>query len=195
MKVIGITGGIGSGKSRVLSYIEETFKAAVCQADRVALLLQQPGQECYEEIISVFGKRILQTDGQLDRTKLAEIVFADTAKLNRLNQIVHPAVKAYIKQKIEQERLNGTACFFLEAAILIETQYDLLCDELWYIYAEEYIRRERLKSCRGYSDSKIDRIFAAQLTEEEFRSRCDKVIDNSGQFELTCAQLKQAIGE
>lgn len=195
MKVIGITGGIGSGKSRVLSYIEEVFGAVICQADQVAAQLQQPGRECYREIIRVFGTEITAPDGRLDRTKLAGIVFADTEKLRQLNQIVHPAVRDYIQKVIKQERLKGTALFFLETAILFETEYDLLCDEVWYVYAGQQNRRERLKTSRGYSDKKIDQIFAAQLTEETFCSACDKVIDNSGGFEQTRRQLEQAIGE
>lgn len=195
MKVIGITGGVGSGKSRILAYIEEHYEAVICQADHVAFLLQQPGHACYEEIIRIFGTEILLPDQQLDRKKLSSIVFQDALKLKQLNHIVHPSVKEYIINQIEQERLKGTPYFFLEAAILIESHYDLLCDELWYIYTAEPIRRARLKISRGYSEHKINQIFSAQLTESAFREKCDRTIDNSSGFEQTCEQLKQAIGE
>ncbi len=196
MRIIGITGGVGSGKSRVLSYLEDTYGAVVCQADHVAWELQNPGTDCYREIVKCFGKGILYSDlsnAAIDRAKLGQIVFSDKKQLAKLNAIMHPAVKSEIKKRIHQEAEQGTKLFVLEAALLIEEDYGEICDELWYIYTSETIRRRRLKESREYSDAKIDDIIASQLSEEVFRKECDRVIDNSGEFEHTICQIEQII--
>ncbi len=196
MKIIGITGGVGSGKSRVLSYLETTYGASICQADHVAWELQIPGTDCYEEIVKCFGTKILNTDlpnAPIDRAKLGQIVFADVRQLMKLNAIMHPAVKSEIKKRIDQEAERGTKLFVLEAALLIEEDYGAICDELWYIYAGESVRRQRLKESREYSDEKIDDLMASQLTEEVFRKECDRVIDNSGEFDDTICQIRKIL--
>lgn len=193
MKIVGITGGVGSGKSRVLSFIEEAYKAVICQADHVAWKLQEPGEKSYCEIVAHFGLEILNDDKTINRKKLGQIVFGDEKELLILNQITHPAVKEYIKEQIECEKEKGTTLFVLEAALLLEDHYDEICDELWYIYTCEEIRRKRLKESRQYSDEKINAIMASQLSEEYFREHCQIVIDNSGNFEDTCIQIKKAM--
>jgi len=193
MKVIGITGGVGSGKSRVLSYLEEKHQAVICQADQVAWELQKPGQKCYLEIVEHFGVSILNEDKTINRKALGQIVFGNDTQLLVLNAIMHPAVKCEIQKRILQEKGNGTKLFVLEAALLIEERYDEICDELWYIYTDAWIRRQRLKESRGYSDEKIDAIMASQLTEEMFRKACKNVIENNSTFEETGAKLDDAI--
>lgn len=193
MKIIGITGGVGSGKSRVLSYIEETYSCVICQADHVAWELQKPGEKGYMEIVKHFGSDVLNEDGSINRPALGQIVFSDENELLALNAIMHPAVKVAIKDKILEEINRGTELFVLEAALLIEEHYDEICDELWYIYTEEAIRRDRLKSSRGYTDEKIDSMMKTQLSEDVFRKKCKVVIDNSEDFEYTCLQIQEAI--
>ena len=193
MKIIGITGGVGSGKSRVLSYMETKYRAVICQADHVAWKLQEPGQKCYTKIVTCFGENILNDDGTINREKLGRIVFADKDKLLEINQIMHPAVKEYILEWIQREQANETTYFIIEAALLLEENYNQICDEMWYIYCHESIRRERLKLNRGYTDEKIDAIIASQLYEEIFRRECQIVIDNSGDFEDTCYQIDKAM--
>lgn len=193
MKTIGITGGVGSGKSRVLSYMETKYNAVICQADHVAWKLQEPDQKCYAQIVAYFGENILDEDGTINRGKLGQIVFANKEKLYKLNQIMHPAVKEYIVEWIQRERNDETAYFIIEAALLLEDNYSQICDEMWYIYSNESIRRDRLKSSRGYTDEKIDAIMASQLSEQIFRKECQIVIDNSGVFEDTCFQIEKAM--
>ncbi len=193
MKIIGITGGVGSGKSRVLSYMKEQFGAVICQADHVAWALQEPGQRCHMEIIERFGNDILNEDGTINRKKLGQIVFRDKKQLLVLNGIMHPAVKETIVETIQSEKEKGTSYFVLEAALLLEDDYNQICDELWYIYADEKIRRLRLKESRAYSDEKIDAIMASQLSEATFREKCQVMIDNSGDFEDTCSQIDKAM--
>ena len=191
MKIIGITGGVGSGKSEVLSYIGKNFDATVLQADEAAHLLMQPGQACYKPLLELLGPGFTDASGNFDRKKMSSVVFRDEKMRLKVNEIVHPSVKKYIRKAIEREEKQGTLFFFVEAALLIEDKYDEICDELWYIYADEHVRRERLKQDRGYTEHKIDEIMASQLSEEEFSDHCDFEIDNSGDLEDTIRQIDQ----
>jgi dephospho-CoA kinase len=180
MKVLGITGGIGSGKSTILSYIKDTYPVQVIEADDVGHQVMMPGQVCYKKIVELFGDSILQENGEIHRGLLGERVFREPDLLKQLNQIIHPAVKEYIQGEIAKERKKGQAPFFvIEAALLIEDHYELICDELWYIYTKEDIRRKRLKESRNYTDEKIDSIFKKQLSEKVFREHCSFVVDNN----------------
>lgn len=191
MRMIGITGGVGSGKSQVLSWLREHCQGEFLEADRVAHRLMARGGSCYAAIVELFGREILGEEGEIDRKKMGSRVFQDRELLKKLNAIVHPAVKAYIREAADRARARGDKFLFLEAALLIEEKYDEICDELWYVYAEEAVRRERLKKSRGYSDEKIDGMLASQLPEEEFRKHCCFVLDNSGDFSDTAKQLEQ----
>lgn len=189
MKIIGITGGVGAGKSEVLSYLEEKYHARVILADQVANKIKEPGQVCYEPIVQLLGSSVLMADGQIDRKKMGQLIFSDAKLLKRTNEIIHPAVKAYIGKEIEKAKKENVSIFVIEAALLLEDNYDAICDELWYIYTREEVRRARLKTSRGYSDAYIDQIMAKQLSEETFREGCDVVIDNSDAFEYTASQI------
>lgn len=199
MYVFGITGGVGAGKSTVLRLIKENFNASVIEADEVGRMLMEPGNSAYLKIVEIFGEDILDNPGEqgspINREKLAGIVFNNKNKRMVLNGIVHPLVKKYITEEIGRIRCAEKYDYvFVEAALLIEDHYDIICDELWYIYADEETRRERLKSSRGYSDEKIDSVFASQLSDEQFRSHCSRVIDNSHDEQMTLGQLKEIIG-
>lgn len=195
MKVIGITGGVGSGKSQVLAYLQEEKGAVVCQLDEVAKELQKSGQPCFEKIVEQFGEKMIGADGELDRGKLGEIVFSDEEKLFQLNEIVHPEVKKETVRRIaeKKEMPEVTALFIIEAALLPTAGYEDICDEMWYIYTDESVRRIRLKASRGYSDEKITHMIASQPDEELFRKTCTAVIDNSGSFESTKSQIGELL--
>ena len=197
MKFIGITGGVGAGKSAVLDYLATKPGVRVMLADEIAHELMEPGTDCYEQIRQAFPEHdIYKEDGHFDRIKLAKVIFSDGNRRARMNGIVHPAVREYILEVYEEEKTKGALDFLiLEAALLIEEHYDEICDELWYIYTSEENRRERLRENRGYSDEKIDGIFASQLTEEEYRRHCVKVIDNNGSVEDTNLQLVKIFNE
>ena len=197
MKFIGITGGVGAGKSAILGYIAEHYNAKVMLADEIAHDLMMPGTKCYDTIKEAFGAEdIFLQDGSFDRLKMAQVIFSDETKREQMNGIVHPAVREYILEVYEAEKTKGALDFLiLEAALLIEEHYDEICDELWYIYTSEENRRERIRENRGYSDEKIDGIFASQLTEEEYRRHCVKVIDNNGSVEDTNLQLVKIFNE
>ena len=191
MKVLGITGGVGSGKSQVLAYLQETYGANICQLDEVAKKLQQRGGSCFEQILLAFGENVRGADGELNRERLGQIVFRDKEKLQILNQIVHPEVKRWVQQDISEKKAEGVSLYVIEAALMPDAGYDDICQEMWYIYTEESVRRIRLKASRDYSDEKITQMIQSQPSEEQFRKISDVVIDNSGSFEET----KKKIGE
>ena len=129
MKVLGITGGVGAGKSTVLGYLAKRYGARVIEADRVAHLLQQPGGDCYDAVVNCFGREILFPDGKINRETLGRIVYTDQEQLKVLNHIVHPAVKTYIIEAIAQEQKKADVPFVtIEAALLLEDGYDRICD-------------------------------------------------------------------
>lgn len=190
MKVLGITGGVGCGKSEVLHYLQKVFHAYVCQMDEVAKHEQKSGTSCFKKILECFGKDLIKADGEIDREKLGRIVFADREKLDELNRIVHPEVMRRVREEIARKKEEGTELFVVESALLPDIGYEL-CDELWYIYTDESVRRERLKKSRGYTDEKITDMMLSQADESGFRKACTVIIDNSGTFENT----KRQIGE
>ena len=194
MRFIGITGGVGAGKTEILNYIRRHYKCEIYLADRVAEQLQEPGMECFEALVKLLGEEIKTSEGRLDRVKIAGRIFADPALLEQVNEIVHPAVKKFLLEKLKMAKESGeTELFFVEAALLIEGGYRALADELWYIYADEAVRRRRLSLERGYSEEKISQIMSRQLTEKIFRESCDFVIDNSGSLEATYKQIDRKL--
>lgn len=195
MRFIGITGGVGAGKSELLTYLRNKPNVRVMLADEIAHLLMEPGQKCYDKIITEFkDDDILNDDLTFDKNTLASKIFSDDIKRERLNSIVHPAVKEYVlaqyKMELELQKLDYLV---LEAALLIEEHYDEICDELWYVYTNKEIRRSRLKASRGYSDEKIDAIMASQLSEEEFKKVCNVTIDNNGSVERLYEQIEEGL--
>ena len=195
MKFIGITGGVGAGKSAILDYLKNKPDTKVMLADEIAHELMVPGTQCYDKLKAEFGTEdIYQKDGLFDRIKLAQVIFSDDEKRKKLNGIVHPAVRKYVIGQAAYERKEGKIkLLVLEAALLIEEHYDEICDELWYIYTSEENRRIRLKKQRNYSDEKINEIFNSQLTDEKFRKACRVVIDNNGTIEAAEAQIEAAL--
>ncbi len=196
MKVIGITGGVGAGKTAILSYIAKKYNCRIILADEVAHMVKEPGQVCYQRLITLLSEEILKPDGTIDKAKMAAKIFASEELLNEVNAIIHPAVQDYIVEVIKKEKEEKILKFlFIEAALLIEAGYLDIVDELWYIYADEDVRRARLKASRQYSDEKIDSIMEQQLSEEEFRRNCNVVIDNSGTLEAAYEQIDRKLGD
>lgn len=194
MRFIGITGGVGAGKSEILDYIGKHYSCEIYLADQVAHLVKQPGTKAYRALLSLLGQDVAGSDGQIDRAAMADRIFADPSLLEQVNGIIHPAVKAFLLERLERARAEGQAdFFFVEAALLIEGGYLALVDEMWYIYADEAVRRKRLRASRGYSEEKIARIMSSQLTEEQFRENCDYIIDNSGDFAESCRQIDERL--
>lgn len=198
MRIIGVTGGVGAGKSKVLMHLKEVYGACVIQADQVGHKVMEPGEAAYEAVLEAFRGAdasgvLLREDGSIDRGVLGSLVFADKDKLAVLNAIIHPAVKEWIRREIESQKRQGCPLLVVEAALLLEDHYEEFCQELWYIYAEEGVRRLRLMESRGYSQERITSIFQNQLSEKDFRRNCQVVIDNSGDFAKACRQIAAAL--
>lgn len=193
-KVIGITGGIGCGKSVVMDLLQQEYGAAVLLADTVGHELMEPGKINYEGILSKFGKEILNEDGQIDRKKLGACVFSDDSKLELLNQITHQNIIEEIKQRI-QLGINDPKIPFvcLESAILLTTDLEKLCDEIWYIYAREEVRIQRLIAGRGYTKEYCKSVMEKQTPEAFYRERADVILDNSGNVDETKQKLAQLL--
>ncbi len=190
-KVVGVTGGIGSGKSLVLNILQEYKGVVICKADEVARELQKKGNPCYEAILTLFGEEILAPSGEIDRKKLGEIVFSDTHALQQLNQAVHPLVKEQII--VQMQKLdNEVKVFVIEAALLIEDDYQSLCDELWYVYADDENRYTRVRKSREMTRENFDKVKSNQLSHENFLKECDVVIHNNGTIGMLELNVKNA---
>ncbi|MBQ4536291.1 MAG: dephospho-CoA kinase [Lachnospiraceae bacterium] len=194
MRFIGITGGIGAGKSEILRYIKKHYKCEIYLADEVAHLVKEPGTRCFAELVELLGPEIVGEDGFINKAVMADKIFADEAILEKVNAIVHPAVMDFILEKLETAIIRGDVeLFFVEAALLIEAGYKEVLHELWYIYADVETRAHRLRVSRGYSEEKIVQIMESQLSEEEFRKECDFIIDNSGRLEDSFRQIDEKL--
>ena len=193
MITIGITGGVGAGKSTVLDFLAEKYQAYVMKADEIGHLVMEQGQECYEPVIAFFGKQIIKDDKTIDRRQVSDVVFSHPDMLERLNEIIHPAVKRYIRRQLELKRQQGQKICVVEAALLLEDHYQEFCDTIWYIHTDQEIRIRRLMENRGYTREKSISIIASQAPEEFFRANADYVVVNNTDLKETWQQIEEGI--
>ncbi len=196
MKVYGITGGAGTGKSEVIKMLQENFGGCVIMSDEVARELMQKGNISYQLIVEYFGRDILMDDGEIDRKKLADHVFNNKEALEKLNSMTHPYVKDEIRKLITEAEASGECRFVaLESAILLECGYEDICDEFWYVYTKPEIRRQRMKETRNYSDEKVDSVMRNQQPDEVFFEQCSFVIENNTTLSDVYDQLKEKLAQ
>ena len=195
MIILGITGGVGSGKSKVLYELREKYHAYVVECDKLAHQLMLPGNIIYNKIIDVFGKDVLETDPPyyINRKKLGDIVFNDKEKLENLNSISHPLVKEKVRELISEQKQLNSELFVIEAALLIEDGYSEICDEIWYIWVNKEERIRRLMDSRNYTREKCLSIFKNQQEDIFYQTYTDATIDNSKSFDYTSKQLKDLL--
>lgn len=194
MKVYGITGGAGTGKSEVIRMLQDDFRGYVIMADEVARELTQKGHVSYRLIVDYFGRDILMEDGEIDRRKLADHVFNNEEALEKLNSMTHPYVKEEIKRQIAEAEASDNYRFAaVEAALLLECGYENICDEFWYVYTKPEIRRQRMKENRNYSDEKVDAVMRNQQPDEVFFDKCAFVIENNTTLDAVREQLKKKL--
>ena len=186
MRVIGLTGGVGAGKSRILDILQTEYGAEIIVADQVAHELMEPGQGGYREVVRALGTSFLNPDGTIDRPLLSTLIFHDRNALETMNGIIHPMVWKTIKDKICSSQAD---LIVVESAIMGREQDDIY-DEMWYVYTSEENRIRRLKENRGYSRERSLSIMKNQLSDEEFRELADRVIDNNGTVEEVKAGLE-----
>jgi len=183
MRVIGLTGGIGTGKS-VVAKILADLGGVVVDADRVGHEVYEPGREGWRRVVDAFGAGIVGPDGRIDRKRLGAIVFSDPERLAELNRLVHPLIAEAIREKIAARRRAGSEePIVVEAAVLIEANWRPLVDELWLVVALPERVIERLEKQRNLDRRAIEARMRAQLSDAERRIHADVVIDNSGTIE------------
>lgn len=190
MTVIGLTGGIASGKSTVTALLKEKG-AAIIDADKIAREIMSKGEPAWFEVLNYFGDEILNNDrSDIDRKKLAHIVFSDKAKLEVLNNITHPKIIEEIKRQVEEYKKAGKKIIVIDAALLIETGLDKIADEVWVVAANEDIQLQRLMAREKdiTKDEALKRI-KSQMPLAEKLKFADRVIDNNSSIEETKKQV------
>ncbi len=195
--VIGVTGGVGAGKSRVLGILKEEYGAHVLLADEVAAELEKPGQEGFRRLVEHFGEGILSADGKLDRAAFADRIFKDPGELAKVNAMIHPLAWQELKRQVTalaSSAEEGQDMLIVVEAALFDGQSRRLCDTLWYVDASEENRILRLMENRGYTREKCRDIIRRQPAREEFLAFSDAVIDNNGTPEETRQQLARLLG-
>jgi dephospho-CoA kinase len=189
MKVIGLTGGIGSGKSTVAGYLAG-LGAVVMDLDRVGHEVLKSGSQAFKKVVSEFGKDILDSRGEINRTRLAKIVFQEPRALARLNRIVHPAIDKIINERLEVYRRQGVKVVVLEAAAMLEAGKAKQADEIWVTTAPEATVLRRLSERSGYSQEESRARIHSQLSDEERNKRADVVIDTDGSLDEVKARVE-----
>lgn len=185
MYVIGLTGGIGTGKSVVAGILSEQG-ALILDADRLGHEVYLPDRPAYDDIVEEFGREVIAEDGTIDRKKLGPIVFADPAKLARLNAITHPRMKQMMRERLAEAEGAGTRVAVLEAALLFDAGWDDLTDEVWVTVVDAETAARRASERSGIPIGQVlERIQKAQMASDERIRRSDVVIDTSGAIEDT----------
>ena len=179
MLVIGLTGGIGTGKSEVASLLR-SLGAEVIDADQVGHEAYTPNSESWRAVVNAFGEEILRPDGQIDRGRLGAIVFSDPEQLDKLNGIMHPRMARMVGDKIEVFRDKGKPAVVVEAAVLFEAGWDSLVDEVWTTDSPVELVIERLQARNGMGEEEVMRRINSQMDRSERIERSDLVVDNSG---------------
>lgn len=194
MKVIGLTGGIGSGKSLVARILRDEHNAYIVNTDIIAKEQMEPDGVSYQGVVDYFGTEILKEDGRIDREVLSKILFEDETKRRKINQLTHPNVLKQVLDELAMVRQGGLhPLSIIETALMIESGYYSSCDEVWYVQSDPRIRRKRLKERRGYSDEKIDAIFEGQSKDEDFLRHFSIVIENNGDYKGLKKQVARQV--
>ena len=193
MRVIGLTGGIASGKSMVANILER-LGATVIDADQLARKVVAPGESTYHALVAEFGEGILNPDRTINRPLLGKIVFADPEARRRLEAITHPAIGHRAEQRLAELRQAGTQIVFYVAPLLIEAGITARVDEVWVVYLDEATQLKRLMARDGTGRDDALRRIAAQMPMEEKKKYGRVVIDNRGTPEDTEQQVREIWG-
>jgi dephospho-CoA kinase len=190
MFVIGLTGGIGSGKSTVSDMLRAKG-AAVVNADQIGHEVYRPGTPVWEQVVAAFGRQVVGDDGQIDRRKLGQIVFSDPQARRRLDAITHPPMEQMMAERLEELRRQSTRVAVLEAAILIEAGWAHLADEVWLAAVSPEVAAQRSMERSGLSREQAEARIAAQLSNEERLKHAQVVIDT----DCSLAEVAQRVDE
>lgn len=188
MLVIGLTGGIASGKSTVSDYLRQ-LGAVIVDADKVGHEAYLPHTDAWREVVAAFGRQILGPDEQIDRPRLGQIVFSDPKAMARLNEITHPKIRSMVAERLEALRRDGVKVAVLEAAILIEASWSDLADQVWVTWAPEEMAIRRLMERSNLTEEQARARLASQMPPAEKIQYADVIINNEGTFEQVREQV------
>ena len=190
-RIIGITGGIASGKSTVTEFLRQQGYQVI-DADQVVHELQEPGGRLYQALLSTFGSAILQEDGRLDRPKLGAMIFGNPELLAQSSQIQNKIIREELADR--RDLLAETqVVFFMDLPLLFELQYEDWFDQIWLVDVTEETQLSRLMTRNALSQVEAEKRIAAQLSLQEKRKRADVLIDNNGSLEATRQQIRDAL--
>jgi len=190
MKVIGLTGGIGSGKSTVSQFLVE-LGATIIDADAIGHEAFKPETEAWREVVAAFGQQIVATDGTINRKKLSTIVFTNPKARARLNQIMHPRIYEMVKAQLAEYQRQGVSVVVLEAPLLVEAGWTSLVAEVWVTTASEDTVLKRLRERTKLSEAESRARIRAQLPAEERLKHADVVIDTDCDLEELKAKVRE----
>ncbi|MEY8756130.1 dephospho-CoA kinase [Peribacillus frigoritolerans] len=193
-QIIGITGGIASGKSTVSLYLQE-LGFTIVDADLASRAVVEPGEEAYHQVVKAFGEDILLTDGNIDRVKLGSIIFNDQEKRLLLNGIVHPAVRNWMRVKTEAALASGEETVFMDIPLLFESKLTFMVDKTLLIYVDEQVQLKRLMNRNGLSETEALARINSQMPLADKKALADAVIDNNGDINETKRQVKAILSE
>ena len=194
IRVIGITGGIASGKSTASNMVRE-MGYTVIDADYASRVVVEPGQKAYGEIIGQFGESILHEDGTLNREKLGAIIFTDEEKRKQLNRIVHPAVRAYMNEEREAAFERGEKIVFLDIPLLFESKLTHMVDKTVLIYVDQDVQLHRLMARNNLTEEQAKARINSQMPLSEKKALADEVIDNNMDIDRTRSQLVSVLNK
>ncbi len=193
--LIGLTGGISSGKSTVLQHLRQAGYSVI-DADKLGHKVLEQGNLGYNKVVKSFGNEILNPDGSVNRTALGRIVFVDAEKLKQLNEISHPIIAEMIQNEFEESVLDSNGgIVFLEAALLIEANWYKVCGHIWVVSLDPTVALSRLKKRDNLSETEAKLRVGAQLDQEERLAYADVVLQNEGTHEELFTQTQQALRE
>ena len=191
-RVIGITGGIASGKSSVSTFIRE-LGFSVIDADVVAREVVEPGEEAYHEIVKEFGESILMPEGDINRATLGDLIFHNEDKRLKLNSIVHPAVRKRMRELAEKAFQDGAETVFMDIPLLFESKLTFMVEKTLLVYVDEEIQLARLMKRNNLSEKDALARIASQMPLKEKKALADAVVDNNGDLEETKEQVRQVL--
>lgn len=192
MKLIGLTGGIGSGKSTVAAMLKE-HGFPIVDADRIAREIVEPGQPALQELAAEFGDDILNADGALDRSLLASRAFVDEEATRTLNEITHPRINERTQELFDEARENGAEAVIYDMPLLIDKGLHTDMDATIVVHAAEHVRLERLTTKRGLDSDDVRRRINAQIDDETRKAAADILIDNNGGEDELRPQITAAV--
>lgn len=191
-QIIGITGGIASGKSSVSQYLKE-LGFTIVDADVASRAVVEPGEEAYLQVVKAFGEDLILSDGSIDRAKLGSIIFHDQEKRLLLNSIVHPAVRNWMRVETEKALATGAETVFMDIPLLFESKLTFMVEKTLLIYVDESVQLERLMNRNTLTKPDALARIRSQMPLKDKKALADAVVDNNGDIEETKKQVDEVL--